>query len=165
MDAKSTPKIDIIEVAAIEAIEASEGSVLEATNILVEAAENNKELFKHIMDPILRTACYNIIRSHIRAERKIVWMAPNYSASGNGERVVALGQLTLMEFRLPNGMFLKDASTDDTWSAAIFYENQSTDMGRKAQWLKRISLAAQDGIIGKKLTLEQIEQLHAEVMA
>lgn len=135
--------------------------VADASRKLEEAARSDRELRDYLTEPYLKQACYNAVRSHYRVERREIWTAPNYTKGGNGQRVEQHAR-TLLDFPLPNGKRLRDATREDLLSAAEFYRRQSEDMAQKAHWLERIAEKTGRKKVGAALTVKQIESLRGE---
>lgn len=138
--------------------------VAEATQELMDAAKNNHELYVYLTEPFLQQACYNVVRSRYRSERRQLWTAPNYDQGGNGHRVREHAR-SLLDFPLPNGKRLRDATRADLLEAAEFYGKQAANMTAKAEWLQRVA-----DIIGRKrvenaLSEQQLQALRVECEA
>ncbi len=143
-----------IPVAARSALEQAEGDVVKATGILVARVAKDPTLYKPMMDPFIKTACYQAITSQCQQQRRTIWNSKQPTAEQQRDRVVALGQgtaATLMDFPLPGGMKLRNAKRDDVSAAAEFYRRQSNDMAGKAKWLQLIA----QHLTGKK-TVSQV---------
>lgn len=116
----------------------SASDVADATEKLEAAARKDKALREYLTEPYLSRACYEAVRSEYRAERAVLWTAPNYTQGGNGNRVREHAR-SLLDFPLPNGKRLRDAKRADLLEAAEFYAKQAANMQSKADWLSRIA--------------------------
>lgn len=132
--------------------------VATATEKLEKWARKDKALYDYLTDPYLSQACYNAIRGLCRSERRLIYTAPNYTKGGNGHRVEIHGR-SLLDFPLPGGKRLRDATRQDLLEAADFYRKQAADMASKAAWLEKISERVGKKTVGEKLTSEQLEAL------
>lgn len=131
-----------IPVTAREALDAADGDVVKATEIMTARVLKDPTLYRPLMDPLVKNACYSAITAQCHSQRRTIWNAAQPSAEHQRNRVVALAggtMNTLMDFPLPGGMKLADAKRDDVTAAADFYGKQSKDMGSKAKWLQLIA--------------------------
>jgi hypothetical protein len=131
---------------ARKALDAANGDVVKAVTILERKARSEPLIANALVMPLLKTACYDAIRAVCRHDRRKVWTSPNYSAGGNGERVHQLAS-SLMDFPLPGGKKLAQATRDDLQEAGKFYGMQADNMAHKARWL----LAIADRLEGRKM--------------
>lgn len=131
-----------ISATARTALEKANGDVIAATELMVGWVKKDPTLYKPLMDPLVKDACYDVIRSACQRERRAIWQMKQPSAEDQRNRVVALAggtANTLLDFPLPGGLRLRDAKRDDVTAAAEFYGRQSKDMGAKAKWLQLIA--------------------------
>lgn len=147
---------------AIRRIFDNSQAIREASKALQAEARTNPELYQYLLDPYLQEASYNAIRTICRRERRQLWTAPNYTAGGNGERVLSHAS-RLLDFPLPGGKRLRHAGHADVTGAREFYQRQAADMRSKANWLDRIAevLADQapETCVGDILTDEDLERM------
>src|SRR5690625_4650533 len=104
-----------------------EEQVTDAAKLLEKWAHQDAELKAALLEPLLKQACYQAVTRACRVYRRKVWTAPNYTKSGNGQRVVALAN-SLMDFPLPGGVRLRDATKKQIEEAAGFYGRQARQM-------------------------------------
>lgn len=143
---------------AQEAMQAANGDVLEATAILEQKARGDMDVWRALTDGLLKKACYDACRGICRTERRIIWNAPNYDAGGNGERIKAHSS-TLMDWPLPGGMKLKDATKADLIAAAEFYAKQAANMQSISNWLNQIAKKVKNKTVGDSMTDDQLRKL------
>jgi hypothetical protein len=129
--------------AAERALKKAKGDARRATDILMDEARRDTELYTELMEPWLSQAAYAAIRQLCQRERKAIWTAPNYDRAGSGARVVDLAKgnaESLLNFRLPiDGLpRLGDATREEVAMAAEYYGSRAKDMGAKARWLTLI---------------------------
>lgn len=127
---------------AREALEATGGDVVRATELMVARVMKDPTLYRPLMDPLVKSACYDAIARQCHQERRAIWHAkqPDPAAQRGGVVALAGGTAnTLMDFPLPGGLRLADARRDDVTAAAEFYGKQSKDMGTKSKWLQLIA--------------------------
>ena len=123
---------------AKEAMQKADGNVAEASKILEKTCRQNTEAWLSVTEPVLSSACYNAVRGICQEERRAIWYSPNYSAGGNGDRVVNHAK-SLMDWPLPGGMRLRDAKANDLIAAAEFYRKQAQQMFDVAGFLEKIA--------------------------
>lgn len=143
---------------ATQAMEQCDGDVLKATEYLEQTARKDVGVWKALTEGLLRNACYDACRGICRSERRIIWNSPNYSAGGNGERVKQHAE-TLMDWPLPGGMKLRDATKKDLLEASTFYQKQASKMAAISGWLGAIANKVKTKTVGETLTDEQLRKL------
>jgi len=156
-------ELDTIAIVAAEALTKAKGDVVKATDIMIRRVEKDLTLYRLLMDPLVKSACYDAVRQQCRSDRRVIWLAkqPTPAAHQNGVVALAAGtRNTLLDFPLLGGLKLRDAMRGDVEKTAEFYGQQSTDMGVKAKWLTLIanSLPPKKRV-GQVLTAERLEAL------
>lgn len=132
---------------AIDALAANGGDVLRATEWMIERVGKSRALYRSLMDPLVKTACYETIASVCRKNRSTIWNTQQPTAEEQRGRVIALAGGTmssLLDFPLPGGLPLRLAGRGDVAAAAEFYSRQSKDMNAKARWLQMIAQSIPD---------------------
>lgn len=162
MTTEQETEVSISDIAA-SALKRAKNDVQKATDIMQKEVMGHPGMYRALMDPLVRAACYDAIGKCIRADRRQVWTAPNYTASGNGSRVHELSRGNLLMFSLPGGKRLGDANRDEVNAAAQFYNSQAVDMSQKANWLAKIAERVGNKIVSKVFTDEQLRKLQEEV--
>lgn len=148
----------------------AKGDVQKATRALAAQVRSDDKLYRAVMDSLVDTACYDLVASVCRAQRRKIWSppAPPAGQSDDRARVVALGRGTvasLLDFPLPGGMKLRDAKRSDVVSAHEFYATQARDMDGKARWLRLIAQSVpEDRRVGDVLTADRLESLQQEAL-
>ena len=143
---------------AQEIMEQAEGDVLTATELLEAFARQNVQVWQAVTESLLRTACYDACRAICRGERRVIWNAPGYDAGGGGERVKA-HSASLMDWPLPGGKKLRDATKKDLLDAAGFYSMQASQMAAVSTWLECIAAKVKAKTVGETLTDTQLRKL------
>lgn len=143
-DDGARPQMSPVSQAAADALQAADGDVRKATEAMLAAVRKSRRLRDALTEPLLETACYAAITAQCRKQRSRIWTPPNYSEAGNGDRVIALAR-TLLDFPLPGGRRLGDATRAEVVDAARFYTSHAEDMAHKARWLARVAEAVPDG--------------------
>lgn len=134
--AKIDPK-PLISQAARDALDKAGGDIAAAVDVMHRTMRSDRALYAAVMEPLERSACYEAIASIIRQSRAKVWQAPN-AAADTGGRILALVR-HLMDFPLPGGKRLADATKVDLVAAAEFYSKQAGDMAHKSRWLAAVA--------------------------
>jgi hypothetical protein len=157
------PKASLHE-AARRALDASHDQA-GAVDRLVSAARRDKALREALLAPWEYQAAQHVIGALIRQDRRTIWSRP----SAPDARVAALSNavsLSLLDFRLPGGKPLRDASAEDVSAAAGFYAEQAADMDAKARWLNAVAAALPDGaVVGDALDVATLDKLREEAGA
>lgn len=120
----------------------------------------NTEARMAVLRSIARSMAVGIKGQAICGDRRKNWTAPNYTKGGNGNRLVALADHMLINFRLPkSGVLLREATADQIREAAEFYAADAADAAHKSRWLT----ACADHIAsGKKLTEKRARALQEQ---
>jgi hypothetical protein len=144
----------------------ADGNALDATALMEEIVSDDASLFRELMMPLLRTACYDAVGSVIRSTRSQIWNAPNHDPGGRGARVHALAAGNrLMMFQLPGGRYLGEATRAEVLVAATFYDRQAKDMTMKGRWLELVAKKMKDEHtpVAKCLTEDALAELRKKV--
>jgi hypothetical protein len=139
-----------VQEAVQEVLTAAENDVVKATALLQARVMEDRDLYREIMDPLVRTACYDLLRRLQKSERRIIWQSDFSKPEDHRSRVIALAGGTLsslLNFPLPSGLRLGDATRQDVLSAAAFYAKQANDMAVKSCWLELVAKRVKEGTI------------------
>lgn len=135
-------KSPTIQEVAAASYKKAKGDILKATDIMEKTIMSDVELYRLLMDPLVRGACYDQVRLQARQTRGRVWESPQPTAAESRAAVesAASGILKgLFAFPLHNGIMLGNAYKQDVVNSAGFYDAQAQDMGIKARWLAMIA--------------------------
>lgn len=116
----------------------------EAVDRLLDTARRRPDIYALLMSPHEQTAARQVLGGFFRQERRAIWARP----VGPDARVAVLANAVgaaLMDFRLPGGLPLAQASSEEVREAAGFYARQAADMAWKGAWLDRIAASLPDG--------------------
>lgn len=100
----SAPQTKIRELATTELAKAG-GDALVATEAMVDLVKADNVLYRQLMDPLVRNACYKEVRAVCRRSGRPVWEQPQPSAEQQRAAVEAAGRATLETYGVRN---LKD---------------------------------------------------------
>ena len=146
---------------AKSAMEQAGGNVQQASAILERMCHDDEAVWLAVTERVLKSACYDAVRYVCHEQRRAVWYSPNYSKGGNGHRAIAHAR-TLMDWPLPGGKLLRDATASDLMEAALFYRKQSDQMARIALWLEAVAEKTGKRKVENALSAEQLEELKGE---
>lgn len=165
--AGSTAEIDSLTDAARIALATADGEVRRATDLLYERAMTDQAFLDHHFREAIRTACYAAVSGCVRQERRAVFAMPQPTSPERRAQINALASgsiRSLMDFPLPGGKRLGDATRGEVSEAADAYGKQARDMAWKSRWLGHIAQSLPDGKrVADVLTDERLEELRAEV--
>lgn len=159
--------------AALDALDESGNDMKMATKLLASRVLSDATLFRLIMEPLVELACREAVRACVKSQRRSVWneprqgSAPARTTDHNGPaRVAALVAGTiagLMDFPLPGGKRLADATKGEVEAASWSYRAQADDMSIKGRWLALIAkkLSPND-VVRNVLTEDDLTSLRQE---
>src|SRR5688572_31661866 len=75
---------------AREALDDAGGDVVKATEIMAAQITFHPHLYRALMDPLVRTACYEAVARICQGRRQTIWNTRQPSASEQKGRVIAL---------------------------------------------------------------------------
>lgn len=144
MSASAAPPQDTLRSLA-KAVLDETGSYDAAVPALLAALKTRPLLEAEFLRPHMTARARDLLSSVAASERQIVWHRPvdpmvRVRALSDGMR------LTLLDFRLPNGMRLAEATRVTVEDAAGDYAKQAGDMAWKARWLSAIARAMPEGV-------------------
>lgn len=145
----------------------AKNDVAEATSTMAEEIQDDDKLFRTLMTPHLRNACYDVIRGLVRGDRGKVWVMPQPTAAEEKEAIkhAARGIMdSYWGFPLPDGTYLGLATKAQVIAARDFYAKQANDMGAKARWMDYIakSLQNDDDVVKDVLKPRKLGALKAK---
>jgi hypothetical protein len=164
-DAVADEKPETVAYHARAALKQANGNLEEAARILESNVRTNERLWRALLEPLVRDACYFAVSKQQREVRERVWSpAPPRPGVTGESRARILAAANLLMFPLPSGKFLGEASRGEVAEAAEFYSKQSRDMAHKARWLSLVSQSVPPGKTVKViLTHERLRELQQEV--
>lgn len=152
------PKDAPISAVAQHCLRTCGNDIAKAQTMMASLVHGHPPLFAKLMFPLVENACYDALRSVLRADRAQIWTAPNYTQAGNGSRLDSLAR-SMLDIPLPNGTLLRHAHKEDLLDAAKFYMTQAKDMAHKAKWLQTIAKRVGSKTVGEKFTDVALRQL------
>lgn len=135
-----TREVTITDLAKA-ALDAAEGEILRAAELMEEEVRAAPQKYHELMDPRVRDACYDAVSQVVRGMRaRIVESITKEPPKQHGDRVrkLASGNLCML-FPLPGGKPLAHATRADVLAGAEHYRKLAEDTHAKATWLARIA--------------------------
>lgn len=151
-----------VSARAREALRDADNAV-DAARLLEEWARKDPELWVELTEKYISSACLYEVRRACRKDRCAVWTTANYSPDGNGDRLRASGETSLLDFPLPGGKLLRDAYAGDLQIASDFYRKQARDMFSKSAWLTEIAKRIGRKKVATVFDNRSLAELKAEV--
>ncbi len=137
-------KIEVQEPVSVEAAAKAamqgEKSFEDGAKRLLTMAREDAGLMAALMGPYESRAAYDAVRKGSRHLRRVIWdQSTTHAANGRVGALVAANMAMLLEFPLPGGKPLRDATRDEVQDAADLYRKQAVDMVQKAAWLRLVA--------------------------
>lgn len=116
------------------------GDPATAAQLLQDRIHGNRRAFKELTAPLLAHACLQAVSARIKANRSPEddWNADEYEELDTSGRLFALAR-SLLDFRLPSGIILRDAFVHDVKAAALVFRERSKRATKQAAWLDSIA--------------------------
>lgn len=116
------------------------GDAATAAQLLQERVQGNRRALKELTQPLLANACLQAVSARIRANRppEDDWNVDEYEEPDTSGRLFALAR-SLLDFRLPCGIILRDAFVQDVKAAALVFRERSKRTTKQAAWLDSIA--------------------------
>lgn len=148
------------------------GDMDKTTDLLAEAVRTDPQFVANKLPAILRKWCAAQVSMHVITLNRAAIFRPysdnppaaaNNGAERDGARLRAVIDNHLMNYPLPGGKRLRDATGSEARAAATMYLDKSRDMGRKGQWLARVAdKVGENSIVGKVLSESDLARLAEE---
>jgi hypothetical protein len=122
--------------AAHEELTKAKGDVRRGAERFAKRVRGTPSLRDALLEPLIETACYQMLAQMHAQARKLVWTAPPPETTGG--RLVNLAH-SLLDFPLPGGTRLARASRAEVLAGAELYRKRAKDEGHKARWLARVA--------------------------
>lgn len=155
---------DALAAAVAEACEGAAG-ISEAAERLLALARADAGLYAALMADHEAAAARRAVEVKFRSVRSAVWSRP----AGPDARAGALARInthTLLDFTLPGGRRLGDATRAEVEKAASYYGKIAADSGFKQRWLAKVAAAApKRGTVSDKLDAAALLRLQKEAEA
>lgn len=142
-DVASSGEINLSAIAG-ECLRRADDYEAAAVALLAEA-RTDAEIYAKLLGPYEMRAALDAVRKAASAARDRVWNAPVVmlerpaESAGRLDALVRMNSAMLLDFVLPGGKRLAEATTEDLRGAATFYGKLANDMAWKSRWLDRIA--------------------------
>lgn len=160
-------EIEPLGAAAKRALVEAGGDVRRAADLLRDRAMEDRAFLDAHFGVLIRDAAYKAVAHCIRADRRVVWTTPQPTTQERSAQVAALASgtaQTLLDFALPGGKLLRNATRAEVAEAASFYAKQARDMSWKSRWLDHVAQSLPDGKrVADVLSPERLEELRQEI--
>ena len=96
------------------------------------------DLMAQLVHPHVESIARGLMRANMRETRRVAWQRP----TGPDRRAQRVGRVvvsSLMDFRLPSGVLIGNATKADLTAASAFYWKQADDMAWKARWVDLVA--------------------------
>ena len=116
------------------------GDASTAAQLLQERVQGNRRAFRELTQPLLANACLQAVSARIRANRppEDDWSKDEYEEPDTSDRLFALAR-SLLDFRLPSGVILRDAFVHDVRDGARTLRERAHRVIKRADWLEAIA--------------------------
>jgi len=138
---------------AREALAVADNDIQAASDVLADRLED-PALRRALSLDAIKMAAGGIIRTTRSSDRAAIEHAERMRRAGVAvlERAAAMSR-ALMDFPLPHGGLLRDATRKDVETAVAHYEGSAATATRRAAWLKSVAAKVPEGLtVGAALT-------------
>lgn len=143
IDTNDETSVGLFKVAR-EALYECDGDRVAAIELLRKWIDNDRGLFDQLINPMIDDALANAIRKVSTDDRqtlRLVASNPDRGAAG----IVAMVERTLLDFPLPRGKRLGDATPTEVQEAAEYYRARERFNRQEARWYELVFEAMQGG--------------------
>jgi hypothetical protein len=158
----SAPGGDSIGAMARAAWEASHGDFDAAAERFAKALEADREMLRKARRMAFAAWCRDQVRQAASAHRTAVFRLRSEADAARGSRLRMALSATLMDFPLPGGGLLRDATAADCIEGASAYRHTASDAVWKARWLEAIAARVGNAIVSDVLNEEDLRALQQE---
>jgi len=150
---------------AEEIIDKVGGDVRKAADYMESIVLKDDALFKELMLPMVSKACHEIICDVVHARRRSICdtvKRANDEMAGS----IALQNTarSMLDFPLPGGLLLRNATRHDCIDAAGYYERQASDMFGKGRFLRSVAKRAGNKPVGDAISEIELCRLFKSAM-
>lgn len=136
-----------LQAMAKHELDLANGIVTTACEALVARIIAEPRAYRMLMDPLVRNACYDLLRAICRQRRRSIWESYQPSIESGRQRIIARAEGikdTWYEFQLEGGMYLKDARKADLAHTREVWQKRATTMHINSKWLGYIEAKLPD---------------------
>jgi hypothetical protein len=99
---------------------------------------DNKTLLAQLVAPYLADACWKAVNRRLEETRASEMDEDPYEAPDTSGRLHALAD-SLLDFKLPSGILLRDAFSKDLQEAASWYDARANAFAKRGRWLNAVA--------------------------
>ena len=137
------------------------GDWQEAAKSMEKTINTDAELKAALLEPMLAKVIWAAIRQAARETRATFWV--HGSGTDNVTGITEMANRTLLDFPLPGGKRLGDATAEDVEKARGFYHAQAAGNARAARFLAAVKVAMGDSEkVSDALTHDRLETLQKD---
>ena len=129
----------------------------EAIEIVRNIVYQDQALLDSVIDEAVEIASRYTVRTAVHDRRRQICRA---AGSASTTKKLQDKATELLNFRLPGGGCLKDATGHECIEAARFYRSLADTNYRRSQWLTAVGKKAGPNVVGQKLSEKQIHNLY-----
>ncbi len=127
-----------VYLAATQALRDADGDRERAIGLLRERIDSDPALRKALLEPLILIAVRQEILHASRIMNQPKGASPRIGKD-SADGIASVAHRTWMEYVLPSGIQLRNATKADLIEAATFHDQQAKGNGRKATWLKSLA--------------------------
>jgi hypothetical protein len=160
--AADAPGGDSIGGMARAAWEASHGDFDDAAERFAKSLEADREMLRKARRMAFAAWCRDQVRQAASAHRTAVFRLRSEADAARGSRLRMALSATLMDFPLPGGGLLRDATAAACIEGATAYRHTASDAVWKARWLEAIAARVGNATVAEVLDEEDLRALQQE---
>lgn len=135
-----------------------------AADALLVALDDHPDLRREAMANAERGVALALVRHAAGRARALAWRPAPAAAAGRRRmaRLSAQVSASLLDFRLPDGSPLRDASAGTVRAAAAFYGDRAATMGHRARWLLAVADRLGNRTVAEALGEAELHEIQEE---
>lgn len=130
------------------------GDPVVAASLMEARVRDNKTLLAQLVAPYLADACWKAINRRLEETRASEMDEDPYEAPDTSGRLHALAE-SLLDFKLPSGILLRDAFAQDLRDAARWYTSRADALAKHGRWLSAVAVLVPEAKRQARYSMEQ----------
>lgn len=114
------------------------GDPVVAASLMEARVRDNKTLLAQLAAPYLADACWKAVNRRLEETKVPDQDDDPYEAPDTSGRLHALAD-SLLDFKLPSGILLRDAFAQDLRDAARWYASRADALAKRGRWLSAVA--------------------------
>jgi len=114
------------------------GDPVVAASLMEARVRDNKTLLAQLVAPYLADACWKAVNRRLEETKVPDQDDDPYEAPDTSGRLHALAD-SLLDFKLPSGILLRDAFAHDLKAAAQWYDSRAHSLAKRGRWLSAVA--------------------------